>query len=61
MDRRRKETLPETCAALQSGYNAGVQNPVIVSRWMCLEAEAALRLATQSAPVVAAFKVGVAN
>jgi len=49
--------LPETCAALQSGYNAGVQNPVIVALDVS-EAEAALRLATQLAPVVAAFKVG---
>ena len=49
--------MPETCAALQSGYNAGVQNPVIVALDVS-EAEAALRLATQLAPVVAAFKVG---
>src|SRR5260370_1526200 len=52
-----KEPLQEACPARQFRFNAGMQNPVIVALDVP-QADAALVLAAQLAPVVGAFKIG---
>lgn len=47
----------EACAAFQFGFNARMQNPVIVALDVPTP-EKALELASQLAPVVGAFKIG---
>jgi len=52
-----KEPLQEACPARQFRFNAGMQNPLIVALDVP-QADAALVLAAQLAPVVGAFKIG---